>query len=111
MLNSAPKRIEESKLPCSDVIYNKLVADPIQTVKDIYLQFGWNYTSEYEARLQHYLKQDKIHRDELKAKKLREGNSNMHSYTPEEFGLTAEQLSSGVYAEYVKRYHIPLSKN
>ncbi len=111
MLNSAPKRIEESKLPCSDVIYNQLVADPIQTVKDIYLQFGWNYTSEYEARLQHYLKQDKIHRDELKAKKLREGNSNMHSYTPEEFGLTAEQLSSGVYAEYVKRYHIPLSKN
>ena len=28
MLNKAPERIEESKLPCSDVIYNQLVADP-----------------------------------------------------------------------------------
>ena len=92
MLNKAPERIEESKLPCSDVIYNQLVADPLQTVKDIYLQFGWNYTSEYEARLQNYLKEDKIRRAEMKAAKLR-GQCSMHSYIPR-FGMTAERLSS-----------------
>ena len=81
------------------------------TVKDIYLQFGWNYTSEYEARLQNYLKEDKIRRAEMKAAKLKEGNTSMHSYTPEEFGMTAERLSSGGYADYIKRYNIPLSKN
>jgi hypothetical protein len=111
MLGQAPKRIDDSKLPCADVIYNNLVADPLKAVKEIYLQFGWNFTAEYEARLKEYLRLDKIHRDEMKAKKMKQGGSNLHTYTPEEFGLTAEQLSTGGYADYIKRFNIPLSKN
>ena len=62
-LREAPKRIEASRLPCADVIYNNLVADPLKAVKEIYLQFGWNFTAEYEARLTEYLRQDKQHRE------------------------------------------------
>ena len=103
--------IRESKLPCADVIYNDLVKDPIQAVKNIYLQFGWNFTAEYENVLKNHLADDKKHREEVKAKKVLQGNANLHTYTPEEFGITAEELTSGGYGRYIKQYKIPLSKN
>lgn len=110
-LTKAPQRIEASGLPCADVIYNKLVADPLKAVEEIYLQFGWHFTAEYKARLTEYLRQDKANREAMKAQRLKEGSGNLHSYAPEEYGLTAEQLSTGGYADYVRRFNIPLSKN
>ena len=111
LLETAPVHIRESKLPCADVIYNDLVKDPIQAVKNIYLQFGWNFTAEYENVLKNHLADDKKHREEVKAKKVLQGNANLHTYTPEEFGITAEELTSGGYGRYIKQYKIPLSKN
>lgn len=35
----------------------------------------------------------------------------IHHYSPEEFSLTAQQLSSGVFGEYVAKYNLPMSKN
>jgi hypothetical protein len=111
LLMKAPQDIKESKLPCADVIYNDLVKDPIQAVKNIYLQFGWNFTAEYETVLKNHLADDKKHRDEVKARKVKEGNTQLHTYSPEEFGITAAELSRGGYKDYTERYGVPLSKN
>ena len=35
----------------------------------------------------------------------------MHSYTPEEFGITAEELSSGRYKDYIDKFNIQMSAN
>jgi hypothetical protein len=36
-------------MPCGHVIYENLVKDPIQTIKNIYDQFNWEYTKEYDV--------------------------------------------------------------
>jgi len=44
-------------------------------------------------------------------KKLNAGKTDkLHSYSPEEFGLTSEELSIGKFAEYCERYKVPMSK-
>jgi hypothetical protein len=111
LLQDAPREIKESKLPCADVVYNQMVKDPIQAVKNIYLQFGWNFTQEYENILLQHMAEDKKNRDALKAKKQAEGNTNMHTYTPEEYGITAAALTSGGYATYIDKYKVPMSTN
>ena len=114
LLVQAPLDIKDSRLPCADVVYNSLIADPIGTVKGIYQQFGWECTPEYERALQAYLEGNRLEREALKLKKLKQkpGKSEvMHSYTPEEFGMTKEELCSGGYAAYIKKYSIPLSTN
>ena len=47
-LKQAPKDIISSKLSCSHVIYNDLIKDPIDVIKNIYQQFQWDFTKEYE---------------------------------------------------------------
>jgi len=54
-LRDTPKNIIESKLPCADVLYHDLVKDPLQTVKNVYKQFGWEVSAEYETIIKDYL--------------------------------------------------------
>ena len=114
LLAQAPVDIATSKLPCADVVYDNLVADPVGTVQKIYLQFGWDYTAEYDAKLRAHVDEDKRQRDALKAKKVKEGVAKssevLHTYSPEEFGMTAQELSSGKYAAYISKYKTPLPK-
>jgi hypothetical protein len=110
LLKQAPQDIIDSKLPCSNVLYNELVKDPIQAVKNIYLQFGWNFTSEYEGILKTHLEDDQEKRAEVKRKNAKNGTI-LHTYTPQEFGITEKELSSGGYADYIQKYKIPMSKN
>jgi len=114
LLAQAPVDIATSKLPCADVVYDNLVADPVGTVQKIYLQFGWEYTAEYDAKLRAHVDEDKRQRDALKAKKVKEGVAKssevLHTYSPEEFGMTAQELSSGKYADYISKYSTPLPK-
>jgi hypothetical protein len=93
-----------------NVTYNELVKDPIGVVRGIYQQYGWNFTAEYEAILNAHLAEDARKREETKRAKSANGEV-LHSYTPEEFSLTAEQLSTGKFADYIKRFNIPMSKN
>jgi hypothetical protein len=82
----------------------------IQAVKNIYLQFGWNFTSEYEGILKTHLEDDQEKRAEVKRKNAKNGTI-LHTYTPQEFGITEKELSSGGYADYIQKYKIPMSKN
>ena len=57
-----------------------------------------------------------MNRQKVKERKLAESGKSthggaMHSYTPEEFGITAEQLSSGGYKGYVDKFNVPMSAN
>ena len=110
LLVEAPNDIKKSKLPCADVVYDTLIKDPLEAVRKIYLQFGWDYTAEYDQKLKAHLEEDRQKRENMKEKKKREGKTKgevLHTYTPEEFGLTPEGLSSGRYAEYIAAYKIP----
>lgn len=105
------KDIDATKLNCIHTIYNEIIADPIKLIKSIYSKCGWEFTSEYEAKLNEYLEENKRERDAMKKKKGNGRGAVLHSYSPEEFGLTEEQLSSGRFAEYCTRYSVPMSKN
>eukprot|EP00597_Dinobryon_sp_UTEXLB2267_P004715 CAMPEP_0170071386 /NCGR_PEP_ID=MMETSP0019_2-20121128/9342_1 /TAXON_ID=98059 /ORGANISM="Dinobryon sp., Strain UTEXLB2267" /LENGTH=443 /DNA_ID=CAMNT_0010279941 /DNA_START=160 /DNA_END=1491 /DNA_ORIENTATION=- len=148
LLIDTPKNIAESELQSADVLYHDLVNDPLQTVKDVYRQFGWEVSAEYEAIIQAYLEADRKKRERISreraAKKVtankaatppasptkkgggwteadeeeeipgtpsgkKEKKKVLHQYSPEEFSLTVEDLSTGVYAEYVRKYNLPVS--
>jgi hypothetical protein len=110
LLEKTPRDIEESGLPSANVVYNSFVADPIGTVKGIYAQLNWNFSAEYEAILKQFLADDLKKRQSVKAK--RGGGDVLHTYTPEEFLLTPEELTVGPkFAAYIKKYNVPMSKN
>jgi len=106
LLQQTPKDVAASKLECSNVIYNDLVSNPLQVVKDIYKQFKWEYTPAYEAELKAYLKKNTEEREALK-----KAGAFLHEYDLDEFGLTQEELCSGGFADYCQRYNVPMSKN
>lgn len=108
-LNQTPKDIKDTKLDCSHVIYNDLIADPIKVVKSIYAQNKWEFTKEYEGILTDYISKNRKKREEVKAKKGKK--EQLHFYSPEEYSLTSEQLSEGNFKEYINAFNLPLSKN
>ena len=111
LLHAAPLQIQQSGLASADVVYDSFVADPVGTVRALYAQLGWVFTAEYEAILHTFLAQDK---EKRKAMKMRRsgGASVLHNYTPADFHLTAQDLTeSPHFAEYVKRFNIPMSAN
>ena len=42
-------------------------------------------------------------------KKAAKGEKVLHQYSPEEFSLSIEDLTTGVYADYIKKYNLPVS--
>lgn len=107
VLIDATKDIKTSGLESTNVIYENLVANPIQTVQEIYKQYGWEFTQEYENILKKYLEENRLKREMQKKEK----QGVLHTYTPEEFSLTAEELCVGPYEQYCKQYNVPMSRN
>jgi hypothetical protein len=105
LLEKAPMDIMASKLDNADVLYNDLIAHPIETVKKIYQQFDWTFTDTYENILNAYLEEN---RRERAAVKSRTGGKSkaLHSYEASEFGIDAAVLTSGKYAAYIKKYSV-----
>jgi hypothetical protein len=73
-----------------DVAFDRVVADPLGVVRDVYERFGLPYTAAYEQRLTAYL--DSGHRSEGRP---------THLYRPEDFGLANADLEEAfpVYRE------------
>ncbi len=109
-LFKAMEDFSQSKVAHSDVRYENLVSDPIDTVKRIYAQFGWPFTSEYEQILHDFLAKDAMQRAQLKMnmKQRKESKSAamLHHYTAADFGLTNEELSSGPFAQYITMFNL-----
>lgn len=108
LLEQVPRDIAEANLPGTNVVYDTFVADPLGTVKGLYAQLGWTFTAEYEAILKDFLVADAKKRKAAKSKAA----GTLHRYTPEDFHLTAQDLThSRQFADYVKKYDIPMSTN
>ena len=76
-----------------DVYYDRLIADPIGTVRDIYDHYGLAWSEEFAERLNYYLQQNP--RDKHGA----------HRYAPEDFGQTGEAISER-FAAYIDRFEL-----
>lgn len=109
-LNTAADDLQARCPDAHHVTYEQLVKDPLGVVKQIYAQYGWAFTAEYEQILQRYLADDKAKREQQK-KKNQESGAVLHAYSPKDYSLTEEELSTGEFAKYVERFNIPMSKN
>ncbi len=108
ILRQATQDMAETKLAHSDVVYNDLVKDPIECVRSIYEKMGWTFSDEYLDRLKAYLLENKQKRDSVNAKN---GSSTLHHYSPASYGIAEDELSTGLYADYCKKYNVPMSRN
>jgi len=102
------QELKEADLKCVHSKYEDLIKDPIECIKGIYKQFEWEFTVEYEMAMRQYIKEDKANREKVKASR---GKGDLHTYSPEEFGLTEEKLSTGLWESYIKTFDLPVSRN
>jgi hypothetical protein len=112
-LIQARKDIESSGLNCAHVLFENLTVDPIATVKQVYAQFNWTFTPEYEKILVDYLEVNRKQREEIKAKHSKgkkTDTSKIVDYKPEDFHLTAKELSEGPFADYIAAFNITKNK-
>jgi hypothetical protein len=76
-----------------DVYYDRLVADPIGTVRGIYDHYGLAWSEGFAERLNRYLQQNP------------RGKHGAHLYAPENFGQTGEAISER-FAAYIERFEL-----
>jgi hypothetical protein len=76
-----------------DVYYDRLIADPIGTVRDIYDHYDLAWSEEFAERLNCYVKQNP------------RGKHGAHLYAPEDFGQTGEAISER-FAAYIERFEL-----
>lgn len=77
-----------------DVNYHDLIADPIQTVRDIYTYFDHPFTPELEQRMHTWQHNNQQHKH------------GVHRYSLSQFGLASEQLNR-LFAPYLNAHPQP----
>jgi hypothetical protein len=106
LLPKVNQDLQETGLPCAHVLYQELTKQPVETAKKVYSHYYWNFSSEYEKIMQEYLIENTKRRAEIAKKNGKSKTEPLNLYHPKEYGLTKEQLSEGIYAEYAERYQI-----
>jgi Sulfotransferase family len=76
-----------------DVYYDRLVADPIGTVREIYDHYDLGWSEEFAERMTCYVQQNP------------RGKHGDHRYAPEDFGQTDEGISER-FATYIERFEL-----
>jgi hypothetical protein len=76
-----------------DVYYDRLVADPVGTIRDIYDHYDLAWSEEFAERLNYYVQQNP------------RGKHGAHRYAPEDFGQTGEAISER-FAAYIERFEL-----
>lgn len=108
LLNTTSEVLKETKCEAIDILYDELIRNPKQIVQQVYSHFQWEFTKEYEDILDEFIKNDQLKRQKLKEKAAAE--DKLHEYKPESYGLTKEELSSGVYENYIKKFNLKAPK-
>lgn len=109
MLARAHADLKDSDRGCAHVRYADLVADPAKVVKQLYADFGWEYTETYDATLRAYLARSNAKRNaEAEGRAARKtgdaAGHGAHTYSLEEYGLdeaALRQRLSWYYDEYL----------
>jgi len=73
------------------VKYESVISDPVESVRKIYANFGWNFTPLYEAKLEAYIAKNKAERAKSAAKKV-----SAHNYSLGMYGLSSQAVSEKV---------------
>lgn len=76
-----------------DVYYDRLVADPVGAVRDIYDHYDLAWSEEFAERLNYYMRQNP------------RGKHGAHRYAPEDFGQTGEAISER-FTAYIERFEL-----
>jgi hypothetical protein len=74
-----------------DVTYDRLIAGPVETVRDVCRHFGYAFGPEYESRVRHWLARNPQHKH------------GVHRYRLADFGLDAAAVeqSFAVYRQWL----------
>jgi hypothetical protein len=90
--NHAMQTVQLHPDRCRDVLFERLVKDPIGTVRWIYEQFDYPYSPEHEQRMRHWLENNP------------QGKHGSHRYDLDQFGLTDADIQQafGPYRQYLK---------
>lgn len=96
-LNALAERRASGDLPKRfvDVHFQRLLRDPVATMRDAYHGMGRDFTPAHAERIRTYL-----------AEKPR-GKFGVHKYTPEEWGFTRDELRASL-AGYIAHFGIEL---
>ena len=76
-----------------DVYYDRLTADPVGVVRDIYDHYDLAWSDEFADRLNRYVRQNP------------RGKHGAHRYAPEDFGQTGETISER-FAAYADKFEL-----
>lgn len=139
-LKTSPITIEESGLLHHNTIYNNLIDNPINVIKEIYKSFNMKFTPEYEKILNNYLIENRKKRNKMSYNSYtsttrvihesKEHSSQIHSsqehssqnskyknkniihkYDPAMYGIHQNELCQGIFKTYVDNYSIPVSSD
>lgn len=102
MVTRAAEDLHTTGLSHSHVMYDNLVAEPLETVKSVYNQLGLTYTDEYDRILREHLAADEAKRAKMRSKG---GGGALHTYAPEDYGLSAGELRAA-FETYTTTFNI-----
>lgn len=108
MLTKSMATMDDSSQDCAHIMYDALVSNPIDTVQQIYTQFNWKYTAEYDAKLKAFLLEDNARRAAVK-KTLNQsidGQQTLNEHSLTDFGLCVDDLNTEVFKKYKKRFEL-----
>jgi len=75
------------------VHHRDLVRDPKGTIRRVYEWLGYELTADVELTILNWQEENRM------------GSAGTHRYTPEQFGLSAEQIRSD-YSFYIRRFDV-----
>lgn len=86
-VQSATEAEEKYSDRITNVMFDKLVKDPIGTIKHVYQRFGYTYSDEMEAGMKRWLEQNP------------QGKHGSHKYELEQFGLSKADIDR-IFGDY-----------
>jgi len=81
--------------PMANVSYKELIKNPIDTVKRLYKDVGYEFTEEYEGLLKEYIAKNNAEREEMKKQNKNKGEV-LHSYSISDFNIAKDDLEENL---------------
>jgi hypothetical protein len=104
VLVQAQRDIKDAGAPLVNVTYTSLIDSPIDTVKTIYAQLGWEVSMEHQQAMEQYIVASNIARSQQAAVAASSNTQGaLHTYSEKDFGLTITELrEEKSFAAYLK---------